>query len=605
MTDSTAEQQFTGFKAAPSIQSQAIQSQALDGSSTPAHERAQLSSQALTSIRGVPRCEQIQANALSPDSPFYETYSSEINRLWVVARINPREDRGGDLRNLIEAFETDAGLQEHQELISELAKVAKANVLFGKSREDFAAMGIDFEKFRREFLVDIIRGVINSDNITQGSEPLCTIASATKLLSKSEFLRLTTNLALTGQVTTKSGAVMQVWPEQFLRRASTHSEASLGDVKSARRSAGMLTVLYSVLQLGDTEVNPLQPLVERQEGMFWHQYTRMVQNLLGEKVACAHRTAKDISIDESTGIAVPKGAAGSKEVDLFGYLDAQLKRGRSVFIDTIFDFSAPGLVTGNEHCRHALVAERFEEINGERWVRCSNPIGDFVDRAKSRAGYAEFFRTGAVLGNPNGFWFKTDVNGDILVRADVLRSNIQTALVTYEEGYQYSQGDKPLFIGDESYESGRPIRFFDFSSDPSEIHTAPSRAESIADTLQRLFYEEEKRFGSQGPASDDGGYSRNQPLWKKRPEEELLAIFEEEVQENREEQQAKEKKRERTYSESAFHGEGMQEPMHRSPDSRPTAPGESDVAQGYDAKETSTPHRAAATTSLITKALFG
>lgn len=622
MTDSIAGRTLTSVVKSPSIQAPA-----LEGPAAPIRPAAVSNVQTLVSIRGIPSCESVQPNALAPDSAFDETYSADLHKLWIAARLNPREDRGGDLRKLVEAFETDAGLEENEELITQLSRVAKSEVLFGKTRAEFSAMGIDFDKVRREFLVDVIRGTIDSDNITQGSEPLCTIASAVKLLPKAEFLRLATDLALKGEATAQSGAAIRVWPEEFLHRAHKYSEAQLGDVKSARRSLGMLTMLYSVLQLGDQEMNPRQPLVSRQEGLYWHQYTEMVQKLLGEKVACAHRSAKDIAIDGETERAVAKGTPGAREVDLFGYLEAQLNRERRVFIDTVFDFSTPGRTVGNEHSRHALIAEKFEEINGERWVRCSNPIGDFVDSSKSREGYAEFVRTGAILGRQDGFWFKTDKNGDILVRADVLRANIQTALVMYGEPYTHREGDSPVFIGDQRYEThenSRPIRFFEFQSNPSDIHDLPSRAETIEDTLQKLFQEEERRFGpSVSSHGDYSNYNNAPSARKKRLEEELTEVFETERIEAQQEQEEKRSKEERILGEPAPQGaQDRSSVVNRTLDGQtvedgvtavvrdvhsqtPTQSSEAPHSQASVLNGEGSPQVAAKSSSLITKTLFG
>jgi hypothetical protein len=465
----------------------------LEASSAPITTRSGFASPTtLTSIRGIP--EQASKNisamlndpALRANSELFSIYSEEIKQLWLVGRLDPKLDRGAELGALLKRFCEDKTLQAHPELLSQLYQVATADALFGLTREQYQERGMDFNRVRREFLVDIIRGAVSSDNITQGKEPLCTIATACKMLSKAEFLRLMTEYAINGSVSTASGATMQMRPE-FLDRAWRSSEATIGEVKCARRSAGMLMALYGMFQLGDEAANPAIALVDRQQGLYWHQYTRAVEKLLNEDLSCAHRSAKEIAIDPETGLALSATSAGAaKKVDLFGYVSEQLKHGRSVFIDTKFNFSSNSISSGSEHHRHALLAERFEMRGGQPWVRCSNPIGDFVDTSKSGVNHAEFFPVGTVLGDRRGFWFETAENGDILVRADVLQRNLQMALVQRGTPFTGRDGEQPQFIGDVEASRAGPIFYYDLSEDIAPVHSEPV-AVSIHEVLGKLF----------------------------------------------------------------------------------------------------------------------
>jgi hypothetical protein len=513
----------------------------LDTSSASAGLRqTSASSTKLSSIRGIPPNES-KALAVVLDDPklakdpalaaacreLGSIYRDELKQLWLVARLDPTLDRGGELAHLLRLFCEDASLRERPELLSQLYRVATAESLFGLTRAQYQERGIDFNKIRREFLVDTIRGAIDSDNITQGREPLCTMGATCKLLSKAEFLRLTTEYALDGSTTTASGAEMQMWP-QFVERAYYNSEGALGDVRCARRSAGMLMVLYGMLQLGDAEAGHSLPLVERQQGLYWHQYTLAAEKLLGEQMACFHRTGSGVLIDQTTGKAVLQpGTNPTKEVDQFGYLEDQLARGNSVFIDTCFNFSSDTLSSGTEHSRHALVAESVETRNGQSWIRCSNPIGDFVNTSKSRQNYAEFFPAGTILGDRRGFWFETAANGDILVRADVLRRNLQTVLVQYGTPFTTDQSARPQFIGDPKASEVQPIIFFDFSVDIAPVENE-STAAVIHSTIDDLFTKgsaptiREPRDESEDVVDRSSG-RRDVATKKKSLEEELLA----------------------------------------------------------------------------------
>jgi hypothetical protein len=374
------------------------------------------------------------------------------------------------------------------------------------------------------------------------------MTSACKLLPPGEFLRLATDFALYGSATTKSGAQLSVKPG-FLEKAREASGGELGDVKCARRSPGFLMMLYAVADLGQDTPGG-QPLVLHQQGAYWSQYTLMVENLLGEKVSCAHRTAKDLSIDPSSGHFVAKGTQTAKIVDLFGYVEAQLEQNRSVFIDTVFDFSSRSSAGSSEHCRHALVAEKFETINGERWVRCSNPIGNFVDTSKSRNNHAEFFPAGTELGQRSGFWFVTAENGDILVRADVLQRNIQTALVQTGEQYTFKPGDRPDFLGDPAAAVIAPILWFDLEQEKDDKESR-SIAEQIQDKVQALASKLElfAKLNKDVPVSKDNHHPvvediGHEKTLSERLTEEALEVAQAEAREDTEEAKKKRSERE-------------------------------------------------------------
>jgi hypothetical protein len=365
-------------------------------------------------------------------------------------------------------------------------------------------------------------------------------------LTKAEFLRVSTEYALNGSVTTASGAEMRVWP-QFVARAYASSEATVGEVKCARRSAGMLMVLYGMLQLGDTASDPAVPLVERQNGLYWHQYTRAAEKLLGEQLACMHRSAEGILIDQATGFAVSEaGGASTRKVGLMQYVEDQLARGRPVFVDTLFNFSSSTVSSGSEHSRHAIVAESVEVRNGQRWIRCSNPIGDFVDTSKSSAGHAEFYPPGTILGNPKGFWCETGPNGDIFVRADIFQKNIQTALVRYGTPFKAENAEPPKFIGDPAFENAGPIFYFDPSVDVTEIEPEAT-AVTISSVVEDLFAGRKAPMmredrGDEEASVVDRTSSRREMPKRRSLEEELLAAQISDQQ--RQEQEAREEKRE-------------------------------------------------------------
>jgi hypothetical protein len=71
-------------------------------------------------------------------------------------------------------------------------------------------------------------------------------------------------------------------------------------------------------------------------------------------------------------------------------------------------------------------------------------------------------KPGTILGDKNGFWFKTGSDGIVYIRKDVLEANIQTVIVDYDEPYHVSSGKPVRSIGTMSSQVGvyeHPILF--------------------------------------------------------------------------------------------------------------------------------------------------
>lgn len=515
---------------------------------------------------GIPEGRDLDLAKVFEGSHLTKQQKEAVTKLWVVARIDPRSDRGQDLQQLIKAFEYDPSLKNSPELLERLQEVATTDTLFGRSKKEVGER--EFEKLRREFLVDVIRAAVNSDTIVQGKESLCTATAACKVISHGEFVRLATDLALNGKATTLSGAELALH-ERFFDRAQKMTHRELHEVRSRHPSAGMLMMLYGVMQLGDAESNPSVPLVERQEGSYWHQYTVAIEKLTGQKMACAGNDAK-IHLD-SRGNAVREGASSaSQETSLYGYVEGQVRRGKQVWIDTKFNFSSQDLnyTVGQQHGRHALVAEGIETHNGETWIRCANPIGDFVNTSRSTRGHAEMFPVGTRLGKQGGFWFETADNGDILVRADVLEKNIRTAMVSFNEEYTYNAGDRAEKIGSLDYNDG-PVYFIEVDHGAEEVEAEEdSKAESINDALaafdaEKTIVVEEQSKPEQ--ALDHSWYRRRLEV-RHRDDEELAAISatnEREQDEEREEKSTFSWSGERSSfaTSTLLQGEGLDKPI--------------------------------------------
>ena len=467
---------------------------------------------------GIPEGRDLDLSKIESRTKLTKEQQDAVKKLWVVARIDPRSDRGQDLQLLLNAIDYDPSLTP--EVLEQLHAVATADTLFGRSKKEVGDK--EFEKLRREFLVDVIRAAVNSDTIVQGKESLCTATAACKIIPHGEFVRLATDLALNGKATTASGAELALH-ERFFDRAQTMTHREMHEVRSRHPSAGMLMMLYGVMQLGDTATNPSVPLIERQEGSYWHQYTVATEKLTGRKMACAGNDAT-IHLD-SKGNAVREGESGAaSETSLYGYVESQVRSGKQVWIDTKFNFSSQDLnyTVGQQHGRHALVAEGLERRNGETWIRCANPIGDFVNTSRSTRGHAEMFPVGTRLGKQGGFWFETAGNGDILVRADVLEQNIRTAMVSFNEEYTYTVGDKAEKIGSLDYNDG-PVYFIEVDHGAEEVEAEEgSKAESINDALaafdavKTIVVEEQSE---PAPATDHSWYRRQLEVLHQEDEE--------------------------------------------------------------------------------------
>jgi hypothetical protein len=430
-------------------------------------------------------------NAAQSCCGFAREHVREITLLYNSAKVDLNNDRGLEIQQLAQMFEPGGSLEKHPELLQKLCQLAQTNSLFGKTR---AELGDDaFYKMRREFLVDVIRGTINSDNIIQGREPMCTAASALKLLEPAEYARVATDLALSenGEAITESGAVLKVYPG-FFQRAQTSSARLNGDIFCAQPSAGSLMLLYSVIQLGDSQVNATVPLLERQDGAYWYEYTMAVQKLTGKRFGCAGINATDIGYDNVGGRAV-RGPASSapQSIATFDYVKSELTRDRPVFIHTFFNAGSTQGAVGRAHSEHAMVAEAIVASgtnglpnDGHKWVRVSNPIGDFFKIGRDAAGRPVEFGPGDILGDRNSFWFVAGDKGDIYVREDVLKSNLYSALVRYDERYTFQPGDTPQGYG--TLDTGGDPHRFMWVDGPAEL--ADTSEDQAAAPVQRGAY---------------------------------------------------------------------------------------------------------------------
>ena len=480
----------------------------------------------LSNRLGIPEGRDLNLSKVLEGANLSKEQRQAVAKIWTVARLDPRTDRGQDVQQLLKAFEYDPSLKNNPELLERLAEVASADTLFGKTKEELGQE--EFDKLRREFLVDIIRAAVNSDTIVQGRESLCTATAACKTISHGEYLRLATDVALHGRATTASGAELTLH-DGFFNRAQLMTERPMRDLRSRLPSAGTLMMLYGVMQLGDAQTSPTQPLIERQDGSYWHQYTQMIEKLTGEKKACAGRDAV-IHVD-GNGNAVREGATGAQETTLYKYVEQQLKNGEQVWIDTKFSFASEDLAYTagtHQHSRHALVAEGIETHDGVTWIRCANPIGDFVNTSKSFSGHAEMFAEGTRLGDLNGFWFETAGNGDILVRQDVFDKNIRSAMVSYDEKYHFKQGDKAEALGSLDYNDGL-IHFLEVDHAAEEVKEQQehSKAEDVEDALVQFdakTLDEKVEDKALEPGGDHAWHRRRREAATFNDEDELSAI---------------------------------------------------------------------------------
>lgn len=409
------------------------------------HPEVSRSPYSLTSIRGIQEDRHLGLESVIRGSSFAQDHRDQISKIWVEARVDSRSDQGRDLRELIPTLERDP------QLLSSLYKIATSDSLFGQKRTVENAES--FDKMRREYLGELIRGAVDSRAITQGPGAMCTAASMLKALPPAELLRLGAGFALDGHVKTLGGKEMVMRPE-FVKRAELSSSASIEDVKCRRPSAGMLMLLDGVIELGVRDTTA-------QQGSYWWQYTDAWRNLRGHESVCAARDAK-IQVDAS-GQAVSTG--GVSTVSTMDYLVDQLRRNKSdgahggVLIDTEWDHSSRSTGSESMHARHMLKAVALERRNGSEYIVCENPIGDFVDVAKSYKGHAEFMPPGTILGNKNGFWFETGEKGTVYIRKDVLDKHLQTVLVDYKDAFVASSGKQVQGIGTLSRSEDGPINF--------------------------------------------------------------------------------------------------------------------------------------------------
>lgn len=387
----------------------------------------------LDSIRGIQEDRRQSLDSVVRWSSFGREHRAELSQIWVKARLDPKMDQGQDLKALLPL------LEKHPELLEKLHAIATSDRLFGKTRTPENA--VSFDRMRSEFLAELIRGAVDSRAITQGPGPMCTAASMLKALPPEELLRLGAGFALDGTVATRGGKEMVMRP-QFLSRADDGSNADIEDIRCRRPSAGMLMMLDGVIELG-------VPDVTQQGGSYWWQYTDAWRNLRGCETACAARDAK-IEVNRLTGEATRDAGITTTSMSQMEYLLQKLERSnRGVLIDTEWDHSRSGTGSDSMHARHMLRAVGLERRGGATFVVCENPIGDFVDTAKSSRGHAEFFAPGTVLGHKDKFWFETGEQGVVYIRQDVLSAHLQNILVDYGDAYTFVKGHEtaPLKLG--------------------------------------------------------------------------------------------------------------------------------------------------------------
>ncbi len=420
-------------------------------------ERNALKARVREAVRGIAPEVSLSVDQLKRSSSFIRSHGDEFKVLLDATRsVEPSASRGAELLNFAKLFESGGALANKPELFAKICQIASASELFGKTRAELGDQA--FDKLKNEFLADIVRNCVDSDNIIQGREPLCTGTSAVKLLSAAEYARLATDMALKGEATTQSGAKLELY-NSFFDRAQKSSAGVHGNVFCAQPSSGSLMLLYSVMQLGDESIDPnlsfeqrrfMAPLIERQSGASWHQYARATEKLTGKKFAAAAAAAQDILCDAKTGAAVRDSSAGpTVSLTTSEYVKKQLESGKKVFIHTYFNAHASDGAVGTAHSEHAMVAEGLEvdRLTGQTWVRCSNPIGDFYKKNRGADAQPEAYEVGALLGDANGYWFKVAENGDILVQKEVFDRQLYSILVQYDESYTFTYGDQVKQFG--------------------------------------------------------------------------------------------------------------------------------------------------------------
>jgi hypothetical protein len=507
--------------------------------------------------------QEAPLNSVQNCCAFASEHIRGVNQLYTSAKIDLNTNRGLEVQEFVKLFETGGPLADHPELFNRVCSVATATTLFGQTRGE-SIDAEQFDKMRREFLVDLLRGAISSDYITQGREPLCTATSALKLVSPSEYLRLGTDLALHGRATTASGAEMRLH-EGFFDRAQRNANNLSQRVFCGQPSAGSLMVLYSVMQLGDEQVNPAVPIIERQRGLYWHQYARAVENLTGQRHACAAANANDIPCDQASNAA--GRAAGAQGIHMSStpeYVEAQLRAGKPVFIHTYFNAASRENSVGRAHSEHAMVAEAVVRADGriikddsQLWVRCSNPTGDLFKTERDAQGRPIEFAAGSKLGDPAGYWFIAGENGDIFVRQDVFNEHLYSVLVEYDEKYIHQPGDKVQLLGT-LVEAERLHQFYvpivpptEVSEEEHEDRRQEKESEVPTGTFKPAPTETDDRKGRYQHGSEDQQFVASPAVNLKRKEEEaaqaaLVAEIAMREKSSKEEQEARESAASRT-----------------------------------------------------------
>jgi hypothetical protein len=443
----------------------------------------------------------------------------QLHKVYAVARLTENSDCGRELQSV-----TKEVLQRNPALVQGLHEVATSNTLFGvhKSVENAA----QFEKIRREYLVDLINGAASQDRITQGAGPMCTVTSLVEDLKTSEFLKLGCEFATKGKATLASGREVTMDVDRFYDRGIKNSTCAVHDLKSRRPAAGTLMLLDGLMTAGCA-------VPDANRGAYWNEYVNNRRNLQGTDAAGMARDAKVLVDSTNQAVKDRSTAVGPvRELNQMEYLKARLtgEPPKAVPIDTLFNFSGSKFATGAEHARHMMLAERIttgQELVKEygnsafgkhqgTWIECDNPIGDFM------VGGAKV-KPGEILGDKQGFWFVTGENGKIYVRPEVLEKNLQVVVVDYADKYTAPTSGvdpEPTLLGtlpsNEGYRTFVPGEDYLEGLDTAETVSEPRRAES---TEHESYYAPEASVETH--SSKDEGEVRSYGRSRRAEEEEL------------------------------------------------------------------------------------
>ena len=418
----------------------------------------------ITSIRGLddPSRSVATFSEVVRGSDLSHDQQQKLEEVWKQARIQGR-DVGVDLKALVPL------LEQNPELLDKLHTVATSNNLFGIAKGNVSPRA--FETLRSEFLVEVVRGAVDPKLLAQGETSTCTACKALSNTSAENILRISCDLAVHGQATTKADDHLRLGinPADFRTRLVPYAERVSGmnlqgngehtrpvsDITSRFPSFGMSLVYASLMEMQGGAVTS-------EEGQFCRDYTYMCRSLSGYDTACAGPEAK-ILVDVS-GKAVTSAGAGVKEVSQLQYLDQTLARvgrdqdarealtqgsdqghSRGVLVDMKWTDINPDKDGTRRHGRHFLLATGVVNDGGQEWYRLENPIGDYI-KGKGSAGTLErSYAPGTVLGEKNSVWWKAGENGIVYVRKDVMEKNLVTVMVQYDTQYNASM-EKPVTL---------------------------------------------------------------------------------------------------------------------------------------------------------------